>query len=261
MVDTLAGIWSWLDIAAWQLAAAIAASLVGGIISGLTGFGFGLVVVPILLMLFPPPTVVVLSKGLGVSSGVPILWADWRIARARTIAHLFIPAVLGLVAGVWILTTTNPAVIKFAAGLTVIVFALIVMRGFVIPGIRSRLAPIVVGFASGALGTSTGMPGPPAVLYLTDKNLEPRVFRASVTMYFFVVDIIGVALVIRTGIVDDHVLGIALILLPFALIGRRIGQRYLQRVDQAQFRQITLVLLILTGLSAMIAALASRMLN
>jgi uncharacterized membrane protein YfcA len=253
--DSLVNLWSWLDVEAWQLAAAIAAATIGGIISGLTGFGFGLVVVPILLMLFPPPTVVVLSKGLGVSSGLPILWADWRIARARIIATLIFPALIGLLVGIWILTTSNPAVIKFAAGLTVIVFAMIVLRGFVIPGIRSRIAPVVVGFTSGALGTSTGMPGPPAVLYLTDKNLEPRVFRSSITMYFFVIDIIGVALVVRTGIVEDQVLGIALILLPFALLGRRVGQRFLPRVDRAQFRQITLTLLVVTGLSAMITAI------
>lgn len=55
-------IWSWLDVGAWQCLAAIGAALLGGTISGLTGFGFGLVVVPILLMLFPPATVVVLSR-------------------------------------------------------------------------------------------------------------------------------------------------------------------------------------------------------
>lgn len=249
-------IWSWLDVGAWQCLAAIGAALLGGTISGLTGFGFGLVVVPILLMLFPPATVVVLSKGLGVASGVPILLADWRLARARLIAPLFIPALVGLGLGAAILTRSNASLIKLAAGLTVVVFALIVLRGMVIPGIRSRVAPMVVGFASGVLGTSTGMPGPPAVLYLTDKNLEPRVFRVSIMLYFFTVDIVGVALVVRVGAVGWREFGIAALLLPFALIGRRIGQRFLPRVDQAQFRRITLVLLILTGASATLTAVA-----
>jgi uncharacterized membrane protein YfcA len=163
----------------------------------------------------------------------------------------------GLVVGIWILTRADASQIKLIAGITVVLFAAIVMRGFVIPGIRSILAPIVVGFTSGVLGTSTGMPGPPAVLYLTDKNLSPRVFRASITLYFFSIDIIGVLLVFRTGSVGANVIGVAALLLPFALLGRRIGQAYLPKVNATEFRRISLGLLLLTGASAVGSALAS----
>jgi|tagenome__1003787_1003787.scaffolds.fasta_scaffold20979856_4 uncharacterized membrane protein YfcA len=255
MADIIRWLPSALDLHWWQLIAAIGAALAGGIISGLTGFGFGLVIVPVLLMLFPPASVVVLSKGLGAASGVPILVSDWRDVRFRTIATMFVPAVCGLVIGTAILTHADPALIKLIAGVAVTLFAVIIGRGFVIPGIHSRIAPLVAGLASGTLGTSTGMPGPPAVMYLTHHDLPPRTFRVSIVGYFIAVDAIGVALVARAGKVGLHEFWIALVLLPFALIGRRMGQRLIAVVDREQFRQITLRLLILTGASAIATAL------
>ena len=257
MVDAVQSVWRTLDVHTWQLIAAIAAVLIGGVIGGLTGFGFGLVIVPVLLMLFPPASVVVLSKGLGVASGFPILVEDWRMARFRMIGAMIVPAIPGLIVGVLILQHSDPAVIKLIVGVAVAVFAVIISRGFIIPGIRSRIAPVVSGFLSGVLGTSSGIPGPPAVIYLSDKQLTPRIFRVSITAYFFVIDIIGVALVTRTGKVGWREVTIALVLLPFALGGRRIGQRLLKRVDPVQFRMITLRLLIVTGVVAAVTAVLS----
>jgi hypothetical protein len=255
MVDLIQSAWNTLDLETWQAVAAIGAVLAGSTISGLTGFGFALVIVPILLLLFAPATVVVITSGLAIASGLPILVEDRTKIRIRIISPLMIPALLGLLVGVNILTTVDTRFIKLTAGLLVMIFAIMVARGFLIPGIRSRLAPIVAGFASGVLGTSTGMLGPPVVLFLTDRTPEPRVFRASITFYFAVMNLIGVMLVARTGFVGEREFGLALLLLPIALFGRRLGQRILHRIDPGQFRTITLGLLLLTGASGMITAL------
>jgi uncharacterized protein len=253
--DLIQSAWSALDLAWWQAIAALAAVLLGATISGLTGFGFGLVIVPFMLMLFPPPAVVVLTSSLAIASGIPILIEDKDKIRVRIISPLMIPALLGLLIGVRILTGVDTRYVKLAAGLIVVVFAIMVARGFVIPGIRSRIAPVVAGLTSGILGTSTGMSGPPVVLFLTDRAPEPKVFRASITFYFSAMNLVGIFLVVRTGAVGNREFGIAAVLLPVALIGRRIGQRLHDRVNQDQFRRITLGLLILTGTSGMITAL------
>jgi uncharacterized membrane protein YfcA len=253
--DFIQSVWHQLDLTAWQAIAAAGIILVGGTISGLTGFGFGLVVVPVLLLIFPPATVVVLTTGLAIASGLPILAQDYRHVRARLIAPLLIPAVIGQLAGIRVLTELDSRYIKLAAGIVVVVFALLVARGFLIPGIRSKLAPVVAGWISGLLGTSTGMSGPPVVLFLTDRTPEPRAFRASITFYFFVLNLVGIGLVSRTGLVGRREATLAAVLLPVALAGRRIGQELHHRVDQAEFRRISLGLLMLTGASGALTAL------
>ena len=256
MPDLIQSAWNALDLGAWQAVAALGAVLLGATISGLTGFGFGLVIVPIMLLLFPPPTVVVLTSSLAIASGLPILLQDRLHIRVRIISPLLIPALIGLPIGVQILTGVDTRIIKLIAGVVVVIFAVLVARGFVIPGIRSRVAPIVAGLSSGILGTSTGMSGPPVVLFLTDRTPAPRVFRASITFYFSLMNLVGILLVVRTGAVGGREFGIAAALLPVALVGRRIGQRLHDRVDQDQFRRITFALLILTGTSGMVTALA-----
>lgn len=235
--------------------ASIVAVSVAGTISGLTGFGFGLVIVPILLLIFSPAEVVVLSKTLSTGSSLPTLIEDWRLARGRIIVRLFAPAIVGMVLGTQILTHADTRVIKLLAGLAVVSFTIVVLRGFVIPGIRSRLAPIVAGFSSGLLGTATGMAGPPIVLLFTDRELPPRVFRASIVAYFVSMDFVAAGLILQAGLVGRREMYVALMLLPFAVAGRRIGHRFLPRVNQVQFRKVTLGLLIATGTVAMVTAI------
>ena len=244
-----------MDLDWWQALAAVVAVSIGGTISGLTGFGFGLVIVPILLLIFSPAEVVVLAKTLSTGSSLPILAADWRLVRGRVIIRLFAPAIVGMILGTQILLHADARALKLLAGVAVVTFTLIVLRGFIIPGIRSRLAPVVVGFASGALGTSTGMAGPPVVLFLTDRELPPREFRASIIAYFVSMDLVAAALIIQAGLVGRRELYVAAVLFPFALAGRSLGQRFLHRVDQAQFRKLTLALLIATGSVAVATAI------
>ena len=255
MAHLLLSAWGSLDLVWWQAMIAMAAVLLGATISGLTGFGFALVIVPVLLLIFEPPTVVVLTSSLAVVSGLPIVVQDRSLVRVRMVLPLMIPALLGLVVGVQILTRVDTRYIKLGAGIAVVLFAVLVARGYVIPGIRSRIAPLVAGVSSGILGTSTGMSGPPIVLFLTERTPEPRVFRASITFYFCTMNLIGVGLVARTGEVGWREFGLATALLPISLVGRRFGQYLLFQIDQSLFRSVTLALLILTGSSGVITAL------
>ena len=255
MTDVVQSAWAALDLNWWQALVTVAAILVGSSIAGLTGFGFALVIVPVLLLLFPPPTVVAVTSSLGVASGLPILVQDRVHVRGRIIGPLLIPALAGQLIGVRMLISLDSRIIKLIAGVVVITFALVVTRGRVIPGIGTRLAPVVAGLLSGVLGTSTGMAGPPIVLFLTDRAPEPRAFRASITMYFVAVNSIGLVIVGQTGSIGKREFWLAAVLLPVALAGRRLGQTMLHRVDRNQFRRITLMLLIVTGASAMLTAL------
>jgi len=111
--------WNALDLGVWQAVAALGAVLLGATITGLTGFGFGLVIVPIMLLLFPPPTVVVLTSSLAIASGLPILLEDRAHVRVRIISPLLVPALIGLPIGVQVLTGVDTRFIKLIAGVVI----------------------------------------------------------------------------------------------------------------------------------------------
>ena len=147
--------------------------------------------------------------------------------------------------------------IRLLAGVVVIVFAGLATTRWAIPGIGSHYAPAVAGAASGVLGTSIGMSGPPVVLLLTSRALSPLVFRATITGYFVVLDVFAITLLIRAGAFGWQEAKISAALLPFALIGRSFGRALGTKVERERFRRLTLGLLVLTGISAVATALLS----
>lgn len=246
-----------LGLDSWTLVAAAAIVLLGGTVSGVTGFGFGLVIIPILLTIFPPTTVVAVNRVLGFVTGVVILGQDHEHVERGVVARLIPWSTIGLVGGIAVLTRVDATVIRLLAGAVVIVFAALATANWPIPGIGSRYAPAAAGAASGLLGTSIGMSGPPVVLLLTSRAMSPLVFRATITGYFVVLDVIAITLLIRVGAFGWEEARISAVLLPFALVGRSIGRVVGTRVERERFRRLTLGLLILTGLSAVATALLS----
>src|SRR5215213_118987 len=124
----------------WELIATAGIVLVSGVIVGLAGFGFALFAVPPLLFFHDPATVVVTVLLLGFTSGLIVIWGEWReIERS-------------------------------------ILLALVMAAGIRLPGVQHRSATVVAGFASGVLGTSAGLPGPPIALLFTAREFPPTTF-------------------------------------------------------------------------------------
>ncbi len=246
-----------LGLDPWTLVAAAGIVLLGGTVSGVTGFGFGLVIIPIMLTIFPPATVVALNRVLGFVTGIMILGQDHGHAERGVIARLIPWATIGLAGGIVVLTRVDATVIQLLAGVVVVVFAALATANWAIPGIGSRYAPAVAGAASGLLGTSVGMSGPPVVLLLTSRAMSPLTFRATITGYFVVLDVFAISLLIWAGAVGWQEVKIAAALLPFAVVGRSLGRVLGTKVERERFRRLTLGLLILTGISAVLTALLS----
>jgi uncharacterized membrane protein YfcA len=227
----------------------------GGIVAGLTGFGFGLFTVPLLLLLYPPATVTAMGSAAALASGWIVLLGTWRTVQVRTVGALIPGATIGVFFGTMLLRALDPALIKLTAGAVVLLFAISLLRGWRINAVHHPLAAPLAGLASGTLGTSAGMSGPPVVLLFTTRQYDMQQFRGSVTAYFYYVNAIGLALLILRGIVGADELHVVVRLLPAAILGRFLGKWLVRWVSQTQFRTITLVMLLATGTIGVVAAL------
>ncbi len=232
-------------------------ALMGGIVSGLAGFGFGLATVPLMLMIYPPATVTALGSSLALASGWIVLISTWRTVQVKTLGALIPGATVGVFIGTILLNRLEPAVIKLIAGSVVLLFAISVLRGWRIDAVHHPLAAPLAGLASGTLSTSAGMSGPPVVLLFTTRQYDMHQFRGSITAYFYYVNFVGLSVLILRGIVGWEQLQVAIHLLPAAIIGGFVGRRLLRLVSQSQFRKITLVMLLVTGTIGIVTALQS----
>ena len=229
------------------LVVALFSALLAGTVSGLTGFGLALISTPLLLFVYEPRTVVVITAVLSIFINLAVVWDSWRDADRRVVLALLPPAFVGIVAGAEVLRIVDPIYIRLAVGIVVVFSALLLLRDIRLPGAETRWGTVVAGSTSGALSTSTGLAGPPIVLLLASRGLPKRVFRGSSAMYFFVMSVVGLIVLFYRGIFDGADVPLMLALVPAAFVGKVIGTAMLGRVSESTFRVLTLGIVILTG--------------
>jgi uncharacterized membrane protein YfcA len=239
------------------LIVALFAALLAGIITGLTGFGLAMISTPILLFVYEPRTVIVLTVILSIFISVAVVWDSWHDARWRLALALLVPALFGVVVGTMVLGAIDPVYIRLAIGAIVVFSALLLVKDFKLPGANTRWGTIVAGSASGALTTSTGLAAPPIVLLMASRGLPKHEFRGTSVLYFLPLSVAGLVVLAVRGLIEAPEVPLGLALVPAAIVGKAIGTRLLEHVPEKAFRTITLGLVILTGtLGAMTAVWA-----
>ena len=226
---------------------ALFAALLAGIVTGLTGFGLALISTPILLFVYEPRTVVVLTVILSIFISAAVVWDSWHEARRRLVLALLVPALFGIVVGAVILGVIDPIYIRLGVGAIVIFSALLLVRDVRLPGANTRWGTLVAGSASGALSTSTGLAGPPIVLLLAARGLPKHEFRGTSVLYFLPMGVAGLVVLAFRGLVEAPEVPLGLALVPAAIVGKAVGTALLKHVSEKAFRAITLGLVILTG--------------
>lgn len=229
--------------------------LVAGVAYGLTGFGFALVVVPPLLAIYPPETVVTIGILLSTLTGWIVLPGAWREIQFPAVLTLTPSAIGGVVLGVLLLRALDPDRIKILASFVVIAFSIWLLRGWALPGARTRLAAGMAGVTSGVMTTMGGMNGPPIVMLFVARGYDVHAFRASIIMVFLLIDLVALAILGWTGTIGWTEVRTALILLPFAITGTVCGRLLVTRVAGEVFRRLVLVMVLITGLVGLALAL------
>jgi uncharacterized membrane protein YfcA len=223
-----------------------AASFLGGV----TGFGYSLVATPLLLILgFPLPFVVTANLALAFITRISVAVRFRRDLSRRRVTALIGGSVPGLWLGTQVLSTVDPAEIKLAAGIVVMVAAVLLARSVDAPPPR-RIpgAPVAAGFFGGFLGASTSLNGVAPVLLLARDKAAPRTFLADLAMYFVVSNGIGLLLLgIEGALREDALYPAFLLWLPGSLAGNWLGTVLGPRLPEAAFRRLTLAVVFVAG--------------
>jgi len=230
-----------------------AAALLGAVVQSATGFGFALVLSPVLFAVLDPVEAITTLLLAGLALNVLVLADGGREVDWGRLAPLLAAALPGLVAGIVLLTELPKAALQIGVGVAVIAAAIVQLRAVRLPLVRS--GP-VVGFTSGALSTSLGVSGPPIVLWLESHGVSPVEFRATLASSFLVLNLAGGALVLAAegGAALD--LEVAVPLLALVLAGHVIGALAFRRIDVRRFFPLVLALVVCAGAASIAAGLA-----
>jgi uncharacterized membrane protein YfcA len=234
---------------------AFIAVLLASFVAGLTGFGFAIVAVPILMLLMPPKVVVPLVQLLSAMLQIAVLVEARKWVDLQRMWPLLLAGIAGVPLGTYLLLILDPQTLRVLVGAVVVVSALTLLAGWRWSVRNEKLASVPVGLAGGALGGSTGIPGPPVILFFANQEMAKHTFRANPVLYFTCIGLVAVVSLLVGGLVTKEVLVRWAGLLPAVALGMWAGVWLARRTNQTRFQQITLGVLILTGVAAIASGL------
>ena len=227
--------------------AVIAALLMGvlaGTIRGITGFGAAMVLIPPLALLVGPRVAVPVTLLLETFAVAPMLPQVVRNARWPVLLPISAAAIVCVPLGSYVLLNADPQALRRAIAATVILFALLLMRGASYAGPQRLLTAVGVGGLSGTLLGATGIGGPPVILYLLAGPDPAQVSRANLTLYIIVISAAGLlAIGAHRGLGADVLQLAVLMALPF-MAGVVVGSHLFARFSTQGFRRFTLALML-----------------
>lgn len=232
------------------LAAAVA------FLAGTSGFGFGLIATPLLLLCsFSLPFVVTVNLLVSVVTRVSVAWRLRGAANARRIALL----VGGAAPGLWIGSRTLGAIdahdVKTVVG--VVVAAAAVALAWVDrhpPRPRFRGLVPAAGFLGGLLGTTTSLTGVPPALLLTRRRIAPASLFADLSVYFVATAAIGLAVLAAEGHFSNAGARAFLWWIPGVLVANLAGTTLGLRLPGTALRRLTLALGFAAGVVTLLTA-------
>jgi uncharacterized membrane protein YfcA len=242
------------------LTALLAVTVVAVALHAITGFGFALVLTPLLLALRTPAETVSTTLLLGLLANGVIAGERRPAGVHPDTARVLLPAgLIGLPGGAAILALVPKTGLQIALGVVVLAAVAIQLRRP--PAAHGGIAPRwqvgLAGLTSGVLTTAVGIGAAPVVLWMRHVGIPAAAMRWSIAAFFVVLGAVGLGvLVVSAGGEALDGLGLAAALTPTAIIGYVAGRRLLARLGPHHYRAIVLAAIAASGLASIITGLA-----
>lgn len=240
-----------MELTVTAAVAAMLAALVGAAIQGSIGFGMNLVTVPVIALVLPEalPASVVL---LGVPISIAMLRHERHAVDRRGVAWILAGRVPGTALGVWVVATLASDALAVLIGALLILAVAVSVWAPPLP-VHAR-SQALAGAVSGTTGTAAGIGGPPVAL-LYQHHPGPAM-RSTLAASFFFGSMLSAATLAVAGEVERGDLVLALLMVPFVLLGT-VGGRHLARVlDRGWLRPAVLAFAVISAVAVIVDALA-----
>ncbi|MEO1090885.1 MAG: sulfite exporter TauE/SafE family protein [Pseudomonadota bacterium] len=240
-----------------DLTFAATGALLAGIVRGFSGFGAAMILVPILAATHGPQLAVPVLLLVDMGPTMPLAWRARRHCAWREVLPLATGFLVAMPFGVLVLLAADPVTLTRTMAILVIVVAAAMALGLRRtrpPGLPATLA---VGASAGLLSGSTGIGGPPVVLFwLSGQDAAPRT-RANVMVYFALSGVIGLVALTTAGLITPEVVAFSLALMVPYGGGLWLGAASFGRTDDATYRRLALGLIAAVGLTILVTSLGS----
>lgn len=231
-------------------------TLLAATLQSATGFGFGLIAVPIFLLILDSREAIQMVMIIILCMS----FLDWIKLRGQAsidlLKWLSTGSLIGFPFGIYIYNQMDLPLLKMIIAVVILFFSLYnLMRLF--KGLlhdnqqshkHSKWITIFTGSISGLMSTSLAMPGPAVMLYLVHRRLDKTLIRATILTFFIFSYASAILLQSLIAGISGSTWYTSLTLAPVGLLGVLAGHYLAGKINQRLFKLIVLTTLILTAL-------------
>ncbi len=225
--------------------------LLGGFVHGVTSIGASMVAMPMITFVTEPREAILIAC---VSSGVVPLALSVIYRKSilwRETLWLSAGCIVGIPAGVAMLTRLSGPVLLFAMGVMLLFFVawqtfshhLTVTLPF------HPATALFAGFLGAFLTAGTSLGGPAAAVYAAFRGWNQQNALASTSMYFNFVNGSVVLMQWHAGLYDNGVFSAISVSLTAAILGVLVSIPVVRHMPQATFRKLLILMIFFSGVT------------
>jgi len=225
------------------------ATFLGAVVSGVAGFGMGVVFVGIWAHILTPIQNATLIVGYGL---VTQSYGIWKLRRAlswRRLAPFIIGGAVGAPIGALLLTYIDPTYLRPAVGVLLVLYSIYgLARPAFEPVHVGVTADAGIGVLNGLLGGLTGLVGIIVTIWCQLRGWSKDEQRTVFQPVMVAASALTAVSLSIAGVVTAETIKLYLLGLPLLLAGVWIGFKLYGTLDDAVFRKVLLALLLVSGL-------------
>ncbi len=238
-----------------DMALLILGALLGGLVNGLSGFGYAVMALGVWLLFLPPALagpLVVLSI---IASNLQAMPRIWQHINLRHTAPFVAGGVLGVPVGVALLGVVSVVWFKafVAASILVFIATMLVFRGRItLPAKAERFNP-VIGVIGGIMGGLAGLVGVAPTIWATLLRWDKPTKRGIFQSYNLSMSVLSFFMLLWAGYITAEFWRLALVAVPVSVAAAWIGVRIFERLGNAQYNGVVMGILALSGVSILLS--------
>ena len=213
-------------------------ALFASFVRAVSGFGLALIAAPLLTFLMETKSAVALTVIMTGISSIFVLLYTWRYVDLRRAVFTCLGAAFGIPLGAYFMSILSSNTIQLAIASIAILLAILLMFKFSYRFARDSLGCVIAGFLSGFLATTTGMSGPPIVLFLLNQDLVTEKFVGTCGLIFLFISLAAFGAHAALSLINTGVLIQAVVLVPALWLGTHAGIKILPKLKPDLFKKI-----------------------
>ena len=218
----------------------------GFFVQTVVGFAGSLIALPILLIGLKLPDAIAYISIFYLFSSISLVYKEWKNIDKSVIGKLSIPSIIGVLAGIFVLTYSQPIILKRALGVFILLYVAYVVIGKIDLKLGNKgimFFGVVGGFFAGVFSTG----GPLYVIAVKNSVGEIKIFRATMIGVLALITIVRLPSLAIGGVLNSGHLKMSLIIFPIFILAQFLGNLFFLKINEVLFKKVLLGLLCLSG--------------